>query len=35
VLAGRFEVTKLVDGIERVIGVRVPGQIVGRRRASS
>jgi thioredoxin reductase (NADPH) len=29
VLAGRIEVTKLIDGIERVIGVRAPGQIFG------
>jgi thioredoxin reductase (NADPH) len=29
VLSGRIEVTKAVDGIERVIGVRVPGQIFG------
>ncbi len=29
VVAGRIEVTKLVDGIERVIGVRAPGQIFG------
>jgi thioredoxin reductase (NADPH) len=29
VLAGRVEVTKVIDGIERVIGVRVPGQIFG------
>ncbi|HTJ07121.1 MAG TPA: FAD-dependent oxidoreductase [Caldimonas sp.] len=29
VLAGRIEVTKVIDGIERVIGVRAPGQIFG------
>ncbi|HWH83788.1 MAG TPA: FAD-dependent oxidoreductase [Burkholderiaceae bacterium] len=29
VLAGRIEVTKSIDGIERVIGARVPGQIFG------
>jgi thioredoxin reductase (NADPH) len=29
VLAGRIEVTKHFDGIERVIGKRVPGQIFG------
>lgn len=29
VLAGRIEVTKLIDGIERTIGVRTPGQIFG------
>lgn len=29
VLAGRVEVTKAIDGIERVIGARVPGQIFG------
>ena len=29
VLAGRIEVTKNIDGIERVIGVRAPGQIFG------
>ena len=29
VLAGKIEVTKLVDGIERVIGKRAPGQIFG------
>jgi len=29
VLVGRIEVTKLIDGIERVIGVRAPGQIFG------
>jgi thioredoxin reductase (NADPH) len=29
VLAGRVEVTKSIDGIERVIGVRAPGQIFG------
>jgi thioredoxin reductase (NADPH) len=29
VLAGRIEVTKAIDGIERVIGVRAPGQIFG------
>ena len=29
VLAGRIEVTKLVDGIERVIGQRAPGQVFG------
>jgi thioredoxin reductase (NADPH) len=29
VLAGRVEVTKVIDGIERVIGKRVPGQIFG------
>jgi thioredoxin reductase (NADPH) len=29
VLAGRIEVTKRVDGIERVIGARLPGQIFG------
>jgi len=29
VLAGRIEVTKAIDGIERVIGARVPGQIFG------
>jgi thioredoxin reductase (NADPH) len=29
VLEGRIEVTKLLDGIERVIGKRVPGQIFG------
>jgi thioredoxin reductase (NADPH) len=29
VLAGRVEVTKIIDGIERVIGARVPGQIFG------
>ncbi|HET6600037.1 MAG TPA: FAD-dependent oxidoreductase [Burkholderiaceae bacterium] len=29
VLAGRIEVTKLIDGIERTIGVRAPGQIFG------
>src|SRR5215831_3020261 len=29
VLAGHVEVTKAIDGIERVIGKRVPGQIFG------
>src|SRR5262245_33575932 len=29
VLSGRIEVTKVVDGIERVIGARAPGQIFG------
>ena len=29
VLAGRIEVTKVIDGIERVIGQRAPGQIFG------
>src|SRR5262245_28283483 len=29
VLAGRIEVTKLFDGIERPIGKRAPGQIFG------
>src|SRR5512147_534248 len=29
VLAGRVEVTKVIDGIERVIGARAPGQIFG------
>ena len=29
VLAGRIEVTKVIDGIERVIGKRAPGQIFG------
>ncbi len=29
VLSGRLEVTKSVDGIERIIGVRTPGQIFG------
>ncbi|MES2103745.1 MAG: FAD-dependent oxidoreductase [Pseudomonadota bacterium] len=29
VLSGHIEVTKLIDGIERVIGRRVPGQIFG------
>jgi thioredoxin reductase (NADPH) len=29
VLEGRIEVTKLIDGIERVIGARAPGQIFG------
>lgn len=29
VLSGRIEVTKSVDGIERVIGVRAPGQVFG------
>ena len=29
VLAGNIEVTKLIDGIERTIGKRVPGQIFG------
>jgi len=29
VVSGRIEVTKLVDGIERVIGARAPGQIFG------
>ena len=29
VLSGRIEVTKLIDGIERTIGVRAPGQIFG------
>ncbi len=29
VLAGRIEVTKTVDGIERVIGIRSPGQLFG------
>ena len=29
VLSGRIEVTKSIDGIERVIGARVPGQIFG------
>lgn len=29
VLAGRIEVTKSIDGIERVIGARAPGQIFG------
>src|SRR4029453_8856024 len=27
--SGRIEVTKAIDGIERVIGVRAPGQIFG------
>src|SRR5262245_44776167 len=29
VLSGRIEVTKGIDGIERVIGARAPGQIFG------
>lgn len=29
VLAGNIEITKLIDGIERTIGKRVPGQIFG------
>ncbi|HKO67832.1 MAG TPA: FAD-dependent oxidoreductase [Burkholderiaceae bacterium] len=29
VLTGRIEVTKSIDGIERIIGVRSPGQIFG------
>ncbi|WP_284617648.1 FAD-dependent oxidoreductase [Aquabacterium humicola] len=29
VLSGRIEVTKLIDGIERVIGTRAPGQTFG------
>jgi thioredoxin reductase (NADPH) len=29
VLSGRIEVTKLIDGIERVIGARAPGQLFG------
>ena len=29
VLAGKIEVTKMIDGIERTIGWRVPGQIFG------
>jgi thioredoxin reductase (NADPH) len=29
VIDGRIEVTKLIDGIERVIGARAPGQIFG------
>jgi len=29
VLAGRIEVTKVIDGIERVIGLRAPGQVFG------
>jgi thioredoxin reductase (NADPH) len=29
VLAGNIEVTKLIDGIERTIGMRVPGKIFG------
>ncbi|MFZ2648980.1 MAG: FAD-dependent oxidoreductase [Burkholderiaceae bacterium] len=29
VLSGRIEVTKVIDGIERTIGARVPGQIFG------
>ena len=29
VLSGRLEVTKSIDGIQRVIGVRAPGQIFG------
>ena len=29
VLSGRIEVTKVIDGIERVIGERAPGQIFG------
>ena len=29
VLAGHIEVTKIIDGIERVIGTRAPGQIFG------
>jgi thioredoxin reductase (NADPH) len=29
VLSGKMEVTKLVDGIERTIGTRAPGQIFG------
>jgi thioredoxin reductase (NADPH) len=29
VLSGRIEVTKLIDGIERIIGVRAPGQMFG------
>ena len=29
VLAGRIEVTKVIDGIERAIGARAPGQIFG------
>jgi thioredoxin reductase (NADPH) len=29
VLSGRIEVTKAIDGIERVIGARAPGQIFG------
>ena len=29
VLAGRVEVTKVIDGIERVFGARAPGQIFG------
>lgn len=29
VLSGRIEVTKMIDGIERTIGVRAPGQMFG------
>src|SRR5690348_6021960 len=29
VLSGRIEVTKRIEGIERVIGARAPGQIFG------
>ena len=29
VLSGKIEVTKLIDGIESVVGARVPGQIFG------
>ena len=29
VLSGRIEVTKVIDGIERTIGARAPGQIFG------
>jgi thioredoxin reductase len=29
VLSGKIEVTKLFDGIERIIGARAPGQIFG------
>ncbi|MDN3919532.1 FAD-dependent oxidoreductase [Roseateles violae] len=29
VLAGRIEVTKIIDGIERAIGQRLPGQVFG------
>jgi thioredoxin reductase (NADPH) len=29
VLAGHVEVTKVIDGIERVIGKRAPGQVIG------
>ena len=29
VLAGKIEVSKIIDGIERTVGWRVPGQIFG------